>query len=102
MISCMDYKVRGALEHILDLAVGDVFLQSYVRFSTNLKKEGAIDSVKSAVIGGVYNFMTTFYLSVQLDKQRESVSEEEWAEVQEIFLRRVPEIKSKIDILLNI
>ena len=98
----MDHNVRGALEHILDIGVRDEFLQTYVEIYTDMKNEGAIDSVKSAVIGGVYNYFTNFYLSIQLDRKRESVSDEEWREVQEIFLRRVPEIKSKIDILLNI
>jgi len=101
MISCMDHNVRGALEKVLDLAVSDGFLQPYVEIYTDMKNEGAIDSVKSAVIGGVYNHFTTFYLSVQLDR-KERVSEEEWRELLEIFLRRVPEIKSKIDVLLNI
>jgi len=97
----MDHNVRGALEKILDLGVSDEFLKPYVEIYTDMKNEGAIDSVKSAVIGGVYNYFTNFYFSIQRDR-KERVLEEEWRELLEIFLRRVPEIKSKIDILLNL
>lgn len=97
----MEPKTRGALEKILDLATGDDFLQTYVTICLRLKNEGAIDSVKSAVIGAVHNFITTSYLSIKLDK-KEGISDKEENELEELFLRRIPEIKSKLDILLNL
>lgn len=97
----MDPKIRGALEQILDIAVSDSFVRPYVEVYVDLKNEGAIDSVKSAVIGGIYNYYSTFYMGVKLDR-KEVLSEEEWRDLLEIFLRRVPEIKSKVDILLNL
>lgn len=97
----MEHKIRGALEKILDLATSDSFLQPYVEICTKLKKEGAIDSIKSAVIGAVHLFIVNSYLSMKVDKKG-GVSEEEETELDEIFLRRIPEIKSKLDILLNI
>lgn len=97
----MEPKIRGALEKILDLAMGDDFLQTYVTICVRLKNEGAIDSVKSAVIGAVHNYIINFYLSIKLDK-KEGISDKEENELEELFLRRIPEIKSKLDILLNL
>lgn len=97
----MEPKIRGVLEKILDLATSDSFLQPYVKICTKLKNEGAIDSIKSAVIGAVHLYVVNSYLSMKVDK-KDGISEEEEKELDEIFLRRIPEIKSKLDILLNI
>ena len=79
----------------------DDFLQAYIENCLKLKNDGAIDSVKSAVIGAIYHRIISFYVAVKSDK-REGISEEEEKELYEIFLRRIPEIKSKLDILLNL
>lgn len=97
----MEPIIRGALEKILDLVTSDKFLQAYVEVCINLKNEGAINSVKSAVIGAAHNFVINSYLGWKIDK-KEGISEIEEKELNETFLRRIPEIKSKLDILLNI
>jgi len=85
---------------ILDLATKDTFLQAQIDKFTKLKNEGIIDSVKSAVIGSIYLYAFNSYINI-ISEPSEKIEKIE-KDFDEAFLRRVPEILSKINMLLNL
>ena len=96
----MEFKKRGALETVLDTVTEDGYLQSLIGKFTEFKNENIIDSIKSAVIGAIYLHALNSYLIITRDIKKDFLEKEE-KDFDVAFLRRTPEIITKINLLLN-
>jgi len=94
----MEPEIRGIIEKYLDLCIEDSDLKLYISYFKGLERVGFIDSVKSAIIGRIHGSLRAYYLTMHIH----DINKINMIELNKVFQRRLPEIITKLNILLNL
>lgn len=76
-------------------------LRNHYEYYKFLEQEGFLDSVKSAIVGAVFNKVLEYYSHLKLERG-ECGRQEEVDQLLKIIMRRGLEIKNKINQIVNL
>ena len=95
----MSTELRGHIEEMFDQYLKEQNLRKKISIFKYFHKEGVIDSVRSAVLGDVWGYCLASSLS--LAHIYEITSKKTIVLFDQIYRRRIYEIKTQVDLILN-
>lgn len=96
----MEHDIRGLIEKDLDTKLSDMALPKLVTYWLTMGREWQIESTKSALIGHLFGSVCDYHTNLLVQIGR-SPTNNDIKELSEIFSRRMLEIKSKINLIVN-
>ena len=96
----MEHDIRGLIEKDLDIKLNDMTLPKLVNYWLIMGREWQIESTKSALIGHLCGSVLEYHTNLLAQIGRPPTNND-IKELSEIFSRRMLEIKSKINLIIN-
>ena len=96
----MEYETVGIIQKYIDEYVSNDILKNYVTLWNVVRKDGIIESQKSAIIGQIYGGVSRLLANINSCEEDE-ITVEDRASLNDIFKLRLVGIETSINVLLN-
>lgn len=96
----VEYETIGIIQKYMDGYVSNKVLNNHVALWNIIKKEGIIESQKSAIIGQIYGGISRLLANIN-GCEEEELTAEDREDLNDIFMLRLVGIETNIDTILN-